>query len=103
MTDLIEKANQFADRMENGPYVHLKDTRDLLREMASELERKDDILFDIYQVIWPLFIKAELNEDHPVLQAIMDRIMDIPNEHDGKTLQEVLALDEIRKDHSKQA
>ena len=39
MTKLSDKARQYADRMENGPYVHLKDTRELLRELADENER----------------------------------------------------------------
>jgi len=54
MTSISDKAREYADRMENGPYVHLKDTRDLLRELADENERLRKALHfyaDFYE--WP--------------------------------------------------
>lgn len=38
MSELSTKAMQFAERMQNGPYVHLKDTRDLLTACAEQLD-----------------------------------------------------------------
>lgn len=38
MSDLSIKAMQFAERLKDGPYVHLKDTRDLLTECSDQLD-----------------------------------------------------------------
>ncbi|WP_417814085.1 hypothetical protein [Thalassospira alkalitolerans] len=38
MSKLAIKAMRLADRMENGPYVHLKETRDLLNECSDQLD-----------------------------------------------------------------
>ena len=66
------------------------------KELEARINEREELLQEIYQMWRPLWEKAGLDEDHPLFQALMDRIQEIPNDHDGKMLQEVLQIKNIQ-------
>lgn len=84
---------------EGAKDARIDDLEHMRKDLETRLDAREDLLQDIYQMWWPFWIKSGLNEDHPLLQAVMDRIQEIPNEHDGKTLQEVMNIsDDLRNE-----
>lgn len=81
---------KYADEMEGE---RIKDLQFRILELETQLDEREELLDDIYQLIPNLWEKAGLNNDHPVFLALLDRISEIKNEHDGKLLTEILLMD----------
>ena len=62
MSELSTKAMQFAERMQNGPYVHLKDTRDFLTECAEQLDQKDALIAKLVRALE--MVQGHIVNDH---------------------------------------
>lgn len=65
------------------------------KELEDRLNKREDLLQEIYQMWWPLWEKAGLDDDHPLFQAVLDRIQEIDNEHDDKYLQQILRMQDV--------